>query len=303
MIDLQYERVIPDQSSSFRCIHRVCTDLSSDHPWHFHPEYELSWVIRSNGLRYVGNFIEPYVAGEVVLYGPNLPHCSRNDVAGPDGAVVEYITAQFDPSCFGDGFLEVPEAAAIKMLVAESHRALMFGPEAAAIVGSLMHQLVTLTGMSRIIKLAEILDRLSGVARRRLTSPDYADTVVVDNRLVERLNKVQRYIDQHFRGILSQSEIADQLEMSPSTFSKFIRAATGHTFMSMVRMARVNEACRLLVHSDERITDVAFECGYQHTSHFDRSFREVKGISPSDYRKRARLLDAGSPDPAITQAA
>lgn len=290
MIDLKFEQVVPDQSSSFRCYHNICDDLASDHPWHFHPEYELSWVIRSSGMRYVGNYIEPYTPGEVVLYGPNLPHCSRNDASAVDGGVVEYITLQFDPACLGHDFLDLAEAQAIRTLLQESHQGIMFSPDAAAVIGPHLRELIGMTGMGRLIKLAEILHIATTVERRILTSPDYIDTVIVDHRLVDRLNRVQRYIDEHFRGVVSQADIADQLEMSPSTFSKFIRAATGQTFMAMVRLARINEACRLLVYGDERITDVALECGYQHTSHFDRNFFEVKGVSPSDYRRRAKAL-------------
>lgn len=303
MIDLQYEHVIPDQSSSFRCYHRVCHDLTTDHPWHFHPEFELSWVIRSSGVRYVGNYIKPYVPNEVVLYGPDLPHCSRNDAAAPEGAVVEYITLQFDLGCFGQGFLDVPEAAAIRGLLGDSRRAVMFAPDASRLVGPHLRKLVKLTGMSRIIKLAEILNMLSTIKRNVLTSPDYAQSVVVDNKLIEHLNKVQRYIDERFRGIVSQAEIAEQIDMTPSAFSKFIRASTGQTFMSMVRTARINEACRLLAYSDSRITDIALECGYQHTSHFDRSFLEEKGMSPTDYRKRASLLGQTQKIPAVLAVA
>lgn len=287
MNELHYEQVIPDQSSSFRCFHQICDDLKQDHNWHFHPEYELSWVMRSHGLRYVGNAIRPYQPGEIVLYGPNLPHCSRND---PDGGAVEYITVQFDLACLGAGFFDIPEAAAIRALLDQSEKALKFQVEAASVAGPLLKRLVHMSGIRRIIGLVEILDLLSTLGRERLTSDSYVASPEAGGLLVEQLNKVQRYIDQHFRGILSQAEIAGQLGMSPSGFSKFIRASTGRTFMNMVRLARINEACRLLAHSNARITDIALECGYQHTSHFDRHFIDEKGLSPTIYRRMARGL-------------
>jgi AraC-like DNA-binding protein len=284
----QFEPVHADDGASFRCIHKACEDLASDHPWHYHPEFELSWVMSSHGTRYVGDYVRPYRPHEVVLYGPNLPHCSRND--GGEGEIVEQITVQFDPTFLGAGFFEMPEAAAINRLLEESRNALMFAPDTAERIGPLMFDLERASGMSKLVKLLEVLDRLSRLERRALTSPRYLDRVVVDQRLVDRLTQVQRYIDQRFRGTVSQAEIAAQLEMSAQKFSKFVRSATGSTFMGLVKLARITEACRLLTNGLDRITDIALDCGYQHTSHFDRHFMELKGMSPSDYRRKFRQL-------------
>jgi AraC-like DNA-binding protein len=172
----------------------------------------------------------------------------------------------------------------------ESLGALMFEPGAAGQIGDLMHELDRLNGMAKLIKLLEVLDRLSRLERRTLITSSYRSRVVVDQRLVDRLARVQRYIEQRFRGIVSQAEIADQLGLSAPAFSKFVRSATGNTFMGLVKLARITEACRLLANGSDRITDVALDCGYQHTSHFDRHFMELKGVSPREYRRKAALL-------------
>lgn len=288
MIDPKFEHVQAQEGCSFHYMHKACDDLTRDHPWHFHPEFELSWVMTSHGTRYVGDYIRPYVPGEVVLYGPNLPHCSRND--GASGEVVEQITVQFDPSCLGDGFLDLPEASAIKRLLDESVDALMFAPSTAAQIGPLMIEMERLAGMPRLIKLMELLDRLSRLERRALITSNYRSRVAVNQKLIDRLALVQGYIDQRFRGTVCQAELAQQLQMSAPAFSKFVRAATGNTFMGLVKLARITEACRLLAGGAQRITEVALDCGYVHTSHFDRHFRELKGVSPSDYRRRILAL-------------
>lgn len=292
MIYPQFEHVHAEDGGSFRYIRKFCADWAVDHPWHFHPEFELTWIMKSHGTRYVGDYIRPYSSGEMTLYGPNLPHCYRNERGVGDDA--EHITVQFDPRCFGDGFLETPEAAMVKRMLDQAGGALMFAPAATEAVGSLLIELKPLTGMRRLIRLMEILDRLSEVDRTVLTTPSYRNSVIIDQKLIDRLAHVQRYIDQRFRGVLSQSEIAGQLGMSTYAFSKFVRAATGNTFMGLLKLARINEACRLLADSSEKITDVALDCGYQHTSYFDRHFRELKGVSPSEYRRQAQTLAIGA---------
>lgn len=283
-----FERVVAEARSSFRCVRNTCNDLAADHPWHFHPEYELSWVVRSSGVRFVGDAAARYVPGEVVLYGPSLPHCSRNDLVGPDPAA-EYITVQFNLSCFGAGFLDLPEASAISGLLGEAALAIIFAPAAAAAVGSRLQEMVELEGMLRLARLLEVLEILTAIPRRTMITANYLEEVIRP-RAVDKLHEVKLYIGQRFRGYVSQAEIADQLGMSPAMFSKYIRRTTGQTFMTLVKFARISEACRMLAHSDDRITDIALECGYQHTSHFDRHFVEQKGIAPGEYRRRMQLL-------------
>lgn len=290
MINPSYELVEAEAHSSFRCVHSACETFANEHPLHFHPAYELTWILRSNGVRFVGDSVETYRAGDLVLTGPNLPHCWRDDVdpAGDNGP--EWIIAQFDPASFGPAFLELPEAAALRELLDEACSGLVFERSAVADIDPLFRGLVQRKGLSRLVGLIEILERLTHHARTALAAPDYLGANIVNLSLVDRLERVQRYIVDNLAGEISQIEIANQLGMSPSAFSKFFRSATGRTFMSLVKLLRINEACRLLAISDARITDIALDCGYQHTSHFDQHFREMKGMSPSDYRRRMRTL-------------
>jgi AraC-like DNA-binding protein len=290
MPDPKFECVVAQEQSSFRCVHRSCTAFETEHPWHFHPAFELTWIIQSHGTRYMGDSIERYEPGDLALVGPNLPHCWRND-AGPSGAATpEWIIAQFDPACFGSGFLDLTEAQDIRTLLDEAQCGVMFGQDAVDAIGPLFHDMVQRSGMARLIGLIDILDRLSQCPRTMLADPGYHRSNQVDQILVERLNRVQLYISENLTEEISQSMIADRLGMTPSAFSKFFRAATGRTFMSMVKLLRINEACRLLATGTERITDVALSCGYQHTSHFDQHFRELKHMSPREYRREMNAL-------------
>jgi AraC-like DNA-binding protein len=286
MLDPEFEYVVAQEQSSFRCVHRSCDAFVDEHPWHFHPAFELTWIMQSQGTRYVGDSVERYEAGDLVLCGPNLPHCWRDEPRRPRGGGPEWIIAQFDSACFGQGFLAVPEAAALRSLLEDAHFGLAFEKSAVSRVGPLLRVLVKRSGMARLVGLIDILERLSHCERVTLAGPTYYHINQVDRILVERLECVQRYITENLSAEISQSVIARRLGMSASGFSKFFRAATGRTFGSLVKLLRINEACRLLASDSDRITNVALCCGYQHTSHFDQHFRELKGVSPSEYRRR-----------------
>src|SRR5215469_13654583 len=92
LMEPRFEAVASDEDSSFRCLHFACDRFADDHAWHYHPEYELTWIIRSQGVRFVGDSIQTYGPGDLVLVGPNLPHCWQNEADGPGP---ELIVIQF----------------------------------------------------------------------------------------------------------------------------------------------------------------------------------------------------------------
>lgn len=289
MIDPRFETVLAEADATFRCVHLRCDDFAADHAWHYHPEYELLWVIRSQGTRFVGDSIERYFPGDLVLNGPNLPHCYRNEAVEGVEDPPEWMLLQFD-SAWLSQLLALPEARPVARLLRDAASGISFSPATAAQVGPLMRALAAQSGLGRIIRLLEILTVLAeSETQVRLAASDYQLTNEINPTHLRRIEEVQRYVRDNLSGAISQSEIADRLGLRASAFSKFFKAATGQTFMGLVKLVRVNEACRLLTGTSRRITDIALDCGYQHTSHFDTQFFEVKGMSPSEYRRRTRL--------------
>src|ERR1700709_2354523 len=79
-------------SKSFNVI-RQENKQEFDFPWHYHPEFELTYISNIQGVRYVGNNIENFYENDLVLLGSNLPHCWINsgDQPEPSKAVVIYL--------------------------------------------------------------------------------------------------------------------------------------------------------------------------------------------------------------------
>jgi AraC-like DNA-binding protein len=300
MPDPKFECVIAQDQSSFRCVRRACTDFEAEHPWHFHPAFELTWIMRSHGTRYIGDSVERYEPGDLVLVGPNLPHCWRNDACGLGSATPEWIIAQFDPACLGAGFLDLAEASGISRLLWEAQSGIAFGAEAVSTIGPLFNDVVQRSGMARLIGLIDLLDRLSRFPRNMLADRGYHESNQVDQDLVERLNWVQLYIGENLTAEISQSMIADQLGMSASAFSKFFRAATGRTFMSMVKLLRINEACRLLSIDAMRITDGHFPAFTSTPRISISTFANLKVCRRANIGASSKRLIAGRPGRSST---
>jgi AraC-like DNA-binding protein len=63
---------------------------------------------------------------------------------------------------------------------------------------------------------------------------------------------------------------------------------TGHRFVEFVNRVRVGQACGMLYASDEQITTICYQVGYQNLANFNRHFLKMKGMTPSAYREMAR---------------
>jgi AraC-like DNA-binding protein len=288
--DARLETVQTDSESSFRCLQFSCDDLSADHTWHYHREFELTWVVRSQGTRFVGDSIERYSAGDLVLVGPNLPHCWQNDThtANPESA--ELIVVQF---CESDlhGFFGLPETREIARLLADAAGGLQFEGPTAAAIGQCLRAMATLQGLERLLRLLTVLNLLARSPDcKQLATSNYRlhNDVTPVNR--HRIEIVHRYVRENLELEISQAEIAERLGMRAPSFSRFFRAATGQTFVDFVNILRVHKACRLLGVRSVSITDVAMDCGYRNISNFNRRFREIKHMSPSEYRRHALQL-------------
>lgn len=103
-----------------------------------------------------------------------------------------------------------------------------------------------------------------------------------------RLQKMYQYIEQNFQGSISLSDLAEQLYTSTSTLSRLFRKKTGLYFAEYVNKVRMDYAVQELIYSDDSITRIAVDSGFSNLSVFNRAFKEMYGVSPSEYRKREK---------------
>lgn len=76
--------------------------------------------------------------------------------------------------------------------------------------------------------------------------------------------------------------------MAPSSFSRFFSKKTGQTFQSFITEQRVSAACARLIQTEETIIQIAYNCGFNSLSNFNRHFRKHTKVTPQEYRKEWR---------------
>jgi len=111
----------------------------------------------------------------------------------------------------------------------------------------------------------------------------------IRNREPALIQRAKGYIHTHYATELSLSSSASSLNVSRFYLCKLFRKSTGSTFSRYVSAVRIERARRLLLNRSLRISEIAFEVGFQSLTHFNREFKNAIGHSPTEYRKRATI--------------
>ena len=245
--------------------------------WHYHPEYELTYIVKGNGYRIVGNTYENYTEGDLVLLGPNLPHTWTGKAV--ENESFEAIVIQFSKE-FITSFLGFDESYSIKNLLENSARGIAF--EATQDLVQAIKSLIEKEGMDRILQLISALNQLAQ-SNYTLITPNTFHTIA-SKKSELRINEVCLFIQNNFNSNITLKQVASQIYLTESNFCKFFKKATGKTFSDYLNEIRINEASRLLLQTDKTISQISFECGFETLSYFNRVFLKKKNQTPSVFR-------------------
>lgn len=261
-----------------------------DAPWHYHPEYELTYIVKSYGRRFVGDHVESFQAGDLVLLGPDLPHFWRNDEEfyQPDSCLqAESVVTQF-PAAFDERLLAlIPEAEAIRQLLQRARFGLCFSPAIREAVADSLKQLVNQRGFPQLLCLLSILDQLSADRKARLLASD-SFQLATGAAETERMKRVLEFMLAHFRSEIRTEQIASVAGMAPAAFCRYFKNRTRKTFTEYLNELRIGHARKLLVSVDLSAGQVGLESGFNSSSHFHRLFKLHTGMTPFQYQLAAK---------------
>ncbi len=259
-------------------------------PFHFHPEMELVYILESFGKRIVGDIIEPFVAGDMVFIGSNLPHIWMNDEIffkdSPD-LKAKAIVFYFNKNVFGDGFYEMKESLRLKDFFRQAEKGMRISGDTKETIAKKLKALLQKTDFDKVMGLFEILHILSQSEDIDfITSDGYK--AQLNHFETDRLANVYKYVQKHFKEDISLGTIANISNLTPQSFCRLFKKRTGKSFVEYLNEARIAAACRYLLDTDWSISEVAYNCGYKTVSNFNKLFKNITGLSPKIYREQAK---------------
>lgn len=255
--------------------------------WHYHPETELTFIRKGTGTRLVGDSVEKFEDGDLILLGTNLPHYWRSDAEyfkdKPD-INVEAIAIHFKEDCWGRDFLEMPEFAGVKKLLQLAARGLAITGKTKKLLIPKMEAILKAKNARRVIILLDMLQVLtSSKDLKTLSSAGFSKSY--DHSNTERVNEIYKYTFNNFQKQISIKEIAAAINVSPNSFCRYFKTRTLKTYWQFLLEVRIGYACKLLIEDKLGIAHICYECGFNNLSNFNRQFRQMIGMTPLHYNK------------------
>jgi AraC-like DNA-binding protein len=257
-----------------------------DFPIHYHEEYELNFIINGKGVkRIIGDHSEEIGEIELVLLGSNLPHHwqTHKFVPKDQNDKITEVTIQFHKDLLEEKFLQRNQVYFINSLFQKSAKGILFSEETATNLKEKILNLPHKTGFHSVLEFLSILHELSTAPNMRVLS----NATFVENPInyhSRRLEKTFDYIRKNFHKEITLEDISKLNDMTSVSFSRFIKKRTGKTFIDNLNDIRLGYATRLLIDSTESISEIAYKCGFNNISYFNRLFKSKKKLTPKEFR-------------------
>ncbi|WP_237701143.1 AraC family transcriptional regulator [Maribacter sp. HTCC2170] len=252
-----------------------------DYPIHYHPEFELNFVLNGKGVRrIVGDSMEEIGEIELVLVGPNLYHVWEQHEC--TNKKIREVTIQFHNDLFVDSLLNRSVMRPIKDMFERSSHGILFSEEVSNSLKNRLLKVSKMGGMDNFMELLSILYDLAISRNQRLLS-----TLTPQPPNFEHSNKIKKlyeFVQKNYSRKITLTEAANLVNMSNVSFNRFVKKRTGKTFVDYLNEVRIGYASKFLIEQDLGISEIAFICGFNSIANFNRVFKKNKSRTPTQFR-------------------
>lgn len=286
MIKLMHEKLNLSTGSPIKI--KWCDYDYFKYPWHTHAEYEIVYIVKSTGKRFVGNNIEDYSDNDLVLLGSFLPHTYRSDdvyYQNDPNQRVYAIILQFAKDFFDHAITNYPEFHKIKKLLKEAKYGVYFNKNANENIRAELFSALNLNDLDLLIKCIKILSLMSDSKEKRLLCDESVDHEIRFQTDDVRLTKIIEYLNDNYSRPITLQEISGYAGMNEAAFCRYFKEKTSKSCIQYVNELRVTFACKLLLEGKLTVSQVCYESGFNNISNFNRQFKSITSYSPSAYLK------------------
>lgn len=268
------------QSDCFSVFSRTKTEF--DFPLHFHEEFELNFIKNAAGAkRVIGDHVEEIGEIELVLVGSNLQHGWFTHKC--KDKIIEEITIQFHRDLFDEKFLQRNQLSFIKQLFQRASRGVLFSKATSIDIMPRITDLTQKHGFDSVLELMSILHDLS-ISRNFRTLSDASFNKEISSYSSRRIDKIMEFVNHNFSQNITLGDAARIAGMTEVSLSRFFKLRTGKTFVDTLNDIRLGHASRLLIDTTHSVNEIAYKCGFNNMSNFNRIFKKKKDSTPKDFR-------------------
>jgi len=270
----------------------IFQDNMENSTWHYHNNFELSFILEGSGKRIVADSIEEFQPGDLVFIGPNLPHVwiSDKETRMPTSRSLEMVYLQFTSEVVTSQLLTLPEFKHIARAIALSERGIQIVGQTLNEVSELMLQLPYLKNFDRMLHFLKMMDIIGrSKTNIQLASKEYLKVRFTTGN--KRIAVIHEFFMNNYRQQIDLTQLAGLVNMAEGSLCRFFRSNMGMTLFEYLNQLKVELACKLLMDKDLSILEVCLDSGFNNLSHFNKQFKKINGLPPSEYRNRFKGLN------------
>lgn len=248
---------------------------------HQHEEIQLSYIVSGKGTFIIGDTIRDFQSNDVLLFGSNVPHVLKSDVSKDEDSYM--ISLFFTHDSFGDHFFALPKLKQLQELLNDARFGVKFTKHS-TVVKSLFESVLIQNSLQQFATFFEILSVLTPSDYETVSS--FINTKNYTDDEGKRMSAVFEFVMNHFDQKIVLEDIATVANMTPNAFCKYFKQRTNKTFFRFLTEVRIENACKFLTNTSQlSIAEIAYSCGFFNASNFNRKFKEIKGLTPTRFRK------------------
>ena len=249
---------------------------------HQHKEIQISLVIAGEGTFVIGDCVGDFKQHDIFVLGENLPHVFKRDEAFEKET--EMVSLFFSKNSFGEDFFDLPEFTYFKNFFDNAVLGYKVKTNKKEI-SLILSKIKTLSKYYQFINFLEVLRLISEAEKRKLSS--LINLKKYAGNEGKRMSDIFQYTMNNFHKEVSLHDVADIANMTPNAFCRYFKQRTTKTFVNFLIDIRIGNACKLLAkNNDLSITEISYKSGFNNLANFNRKFKSIKGVTPSEYRKK-----------------
>jgi AraC-like DNA-binding protein len=256
-------------------------------PWHYHPEFELIYIQKSQGTLIVGDCIDKFTDGDMIFLGPNVPHVMKNEDAyyqkDSNFSVIAKVI-HFKKEILGGSLLDLPEFHKVKFFLKNTTQGFRIHGKTKSSLVKLLENLHESKGSERIIILLQMLNVLSNSEELSvLASEAFVESFKHSSN--QKLYQIYEYVSKKFQQKIDLESASKVANLSKTAFCRFMKAKTNKTFTEFLNEIRINYAKKLIVEGKLSMAQIAYECGFNSPSYFNKQFKNLTGLTPKESKR------------------
>ena len=249
---------------------------------HFHQYYEIFYLKTGNCIYSVNNVLYHLTAGDIFIVAPGDSHSTKYEGLVPCERTVVYCLPEVLPDYYWEShsYIQGKLSRSGKVILMKDGRASM-----EALLDTMLQENNIPDEFSYEFLQLQMMTLLLTIRRNGI----FVYEQLKENTSISTdIEAALRYIAQNFALPLTLNDVAESINLTPTYLSRKFRRVTGVTFKEYVNFIRIRQASQMLLTTDDSVTKIATNCGFNSSNYFKDCFRRVNGVSPRTFRKQSR---------------